>query len=136
MQVAAHAVGADHHDGAHRVARRLQHVGLDDGSVPVSTATALSLTFFSISFSTMPQLPSSAETSSPLACSGQLGLDHEAPLAFLRMSPASSFSAPKKSATPVDRFGVVEIGGVQLLDVVGVAAIEERGEGKLVVGLI
>ena len=26
MQVAAHAVGADHHDGAHGIARRLQHV--------------------------------------------------------------------------------------------------------------
>ncbi|MNL55002.1 hypothetical protein D3C87_1783800 [compost metagenome] len=30
MQMAAHAEGADHHDGAHAVARCLQHVGLAD----------------------------------------------------------------------------------------------------------
>ena len=28
VQMAAHAVGADHHDGAHRIARRLMHVGV------------------------------------------------------------------------------------------------------------
>ncbi|OWK18647.1 hypothetical protein AJ88_00180 [Mesorhizobium amorphae CCBAU 01583] len=94
VQMAAHAVGADHHDGAHRIARRLVHIGVGQRG---ALMTAFSLTFFSIAFSTRPQLPSSADTSSPLACSGQEGLAHEAPLAFLRTSPASSCSAAKKS---------------------------------------
>ena len=34
VQMAAHAEGADHHDGAHRIARRLQNVGIGkDGAV-------------------------------------------------------------------------------------------------------
>ncbi len=32
VQVAAHAEGADHHDGAHRIARRLKDVGVGDRS--------------------------------------------------------------------------------------------------------
>ncbi len=37
VQVAAHAVGADHHDGAHRIARRAQHVGIRDDSGAVAS---------------------------------------------------------------------------------------------------
>ncbi len=52
-------------------------------ALPVSaaTASALAFTFFSIACSTAPQLPSSAETSSPLAAIGQLAFFQEAPSA-------------------------------------------------------
>jgi len=46
-------------------------------------------------FSTLPQSPSSAETSSPLAAGGQLACFQEAPAADLRTAAGSSFSSAK-----------------------------------------
>ena len=58
------------------------------GSFAVSDLARI---FSPIAFSTVAQLPSSAETISPLAWIGQFGRSQEAPAAFFSASPLSSF---------------------------------------------
>ena len=115
-----------------RVAWRMS---ASDTAAPL--AAALSLTFFSMTFSTRPQLPSSAETSSPFACNGQDGFDQDAPLAFFLTSIGVVLQRGEEVLPlRIDRLRIVLIGGLQLLDIVGIAAIEERSQREFVVGLI
>ena len=53
--------------------------------------------FSPIAFSRAPQLPSSAETSSPLSGTGQFGRSQEAPAAFFSTRVSSSPSPLKKA---------------------------------------
>ena len=64
-------------------------------SAPLASAFALILS--PTTFSTWAQLPSSAETSSPLAWIGQFGFSQDGPLAAFSTACLSSFSAPKKA---------------------------------------
>ena len=70
--------------------------------------TALSLTLPATFASIVPQSPSSAETSSPLAAIGQFFCVQEAPSALLITEALSSFSSRKKSA----HSGVTELASV------------------------
>ena len=76
VQMAAHAVGADHHQGPHAVAGRALR---DRCSEMPPLGSALALIFSPIALLGVPQLPSSAETISPLASIGQFGAFQEAP---------------------------------------------------------
>ena len=133
MQVPAHAIGADHHDGADRIARRLQHVdrgrrrravglgllgqrlpGLDGDLAPVAVERRDQLAIGGLR---------------PVAARCQLG-----PSAFFCDVGAGVFQ-PAEIARPgrVDAVRVRLVAGVELFDVVGVAAVEEGGEQELFV---
>jgi hypothetical protein len=60
-------------------------------------ACAFAVIFSPIVFSTWAQLPSSAETSSPLAGTGQFGRFQDAPRALFATACLSSFNAEKKA---------------------------------------
>ncbi len=134
VQMAAHAEGADHHDGADRIAGRLMHIGVgergavDDGLVPDLLLDRL-----------FDQAPVAVERRDQFA----IGLQRPG-----RLRPGCALGVLPDVVGIVlqrgeeiapfrgHRFRIVLPGGMQLLDVIGIAAIEERGEGKLVVGLI
>ena len=93
MEVAAHAVGADQHQGADRVARRLEHVGgRNAGALVAGLVTALACALAAIllptAFSTSAQLPSRAEVRSSCGVSGQLARSQDGPWAFCGRRPA------------------------------------------------
>ena len=87
MEMAAHAEGADQHDRAHAVARRLLELASETAR-PSGLGSALILS--PTAFSTWPQLPSRAEITSPLAAIGQFGVFQVAPRAFCSTTALSS----------------------------------------------
>ena len=135
MQMAAHAIGADHHDGADRIAGRLVHVGgLRGDAGRHACASAFASTFFSMTFSTVPQSPSSAETSSPLAAIGQFGFFQEAPLAALITSSGCVLQRlEERLPLAGDRRRIALVARIELLDIAGIRSVEERGQLKLLV---
>ncbi len=124
MQVAAHTVGADHHDGAHAVARRLQDFCFADALAGFCTlGFGLGLNLLLIAFSTVAQLPSSAEKRSPLAAIGQFARFHEAP-----WRPSSRRRDCRKAFEKALHSGETEDGsssyrGVELLDIGCIRAV-------------
>ncbi len=71
MQMAAHAIGADHHQGMDGIARGADEIRIRKPGAPLAAAASdLPLSLSETTFSTAPQLPSSAEISSPLTCGG------------------------------------------------------------------
>ena len=134
VQMAAHAVGADHHDGAHGIARRLLHVRIGGRG---AVRGGLVRTFFSMTL--LDHAPVAVERRDQFA----IGLQRPG-----RLRPGGALGVLPdvvgvvlqrgEEILPfrVDRRRVVLIGRMQLLDIVGIAAIEERGERKFVVGLI
>ena len=95
VEMAAHAVGADHHQGADRIARRLQDARRRVTATPSGRALALTLSPTLVSIG--PQLPSSAATSSPFGASGQSAAPSTGRARSSRTSSASSSRRSKKA---------------------------------------
>ena len=134
VQMAAHAEGADHHDGAHGIARLLMDIGLGDGDA-VGDGLFLDLLLDRL----FDQAPIAVERRNQFAIGGQrpgrprpgCALGVPAHIGRIVLQRGEEFLPLR-----IDRGGIVLIGGIKRVDIVGVAAIKERGEGKLVVGLI
>ena len=101
VQMAAHAIGADHHQRAHRIASRALHVGRrcairgPAGQFRLGAAIGSAARF--APSVVLAQSPSSAEISSPLAATGQFGLRQCGPLAPVSTAARSSPSCAKKA---------------------------------------
>src|SRR4029453_2214370 len=113
-----------------------------ENSTPVACARALTLSPSVRSSSR--QSPSSAATSSLRAGCGQCGCCHDAPP---RPPPTPPRAPPPggalvlqalKERPPfgIDRSGVRLIAGIEILDVVGIAAVQERRAGESGVGVL
>ncbi len=130
VEMTAHAVGADQHQGADRIAGRLVDVGcrqLGAGRLACALAAILSPT----AFSTRAQLPSSAEVRSSRGVSGQLSRSQDGPSAFFATSAGCVLQALEELLpVGVDRGGVRLVAGVEIVDVGGVGALQKRREGK------
>ena len=132
--MAAHAEGADHHDGAHRIARRLQHVGVGQGGA-VGDSLILDLLFEGL----FDKPPIAVERrhqfaiglDRPMAGAPGRALGVLADIAGIIGQAVEEF-APFR----IDRLGIVFVAGLQLLDIGGVAAIEEGCDREAVVGLV
>ncbi len=134
MQVAAHAVGADHHDGAHRIARRPEHVGVgDDGGAVRRLLLELLFEVF------LDGAPVAVQRRDKFAIGDQRPVRLRPRCAFgVFLDVAGIVLQGAEEILPLHAHGgrILLVAGVEVLDVVGVAAVEERGKGKLVVGLI
>ncbi len=132
MQVSAHAVGADHHDGADGIAGGLQHVG-DAG---LGHAHRLCLLGDGLLGLDGDLAPIAVEGTDQVAAGG---------LRPIPPSPARALGVVGRGVLRVIQTGeealpglvdAVRVGleaGVELLDVVGVTSIEEGGQQELVV---
>ena len=127
------AVGADQHQGVDGVARRLLDLGgreLDAGRLRAR------LDLVADAFSISPQSASSADTSSPRGRCGQFGSCHDGPCALLSTSAIVFQALEERLPLGVDRLRIAFVAGIGILDVVGVATVEERGAGKSGVGVL
>ena len=135
VEVAARAVGADQHQRVDRIARRLLHVGRARARrrSPAPCALILSPT----AFSTSPQ--------SPVERRDQLALRALRPVRPLPGRAAGGLgdlgavvlqALEERLPLGVDRVGIGQVAGVEVLDIGGIAAIEERGEGEGGVGIL
>ena len=130
VKMAAHAVGADQHQRADRIARRLVDVGRS-WRLSAPLACALAAILAPTAFSTWAQLPSSAEVSSSRGVSGQLSRPQDGPSAFFLTSAGLVLQALEELLPlGVDRGRVLLVAGVEFVDVGGVGALQKRGEGK------
>ena len=127
-EMAAHAIGADHHQGADRIHRRLAHLGgrrLGDRAGAVlrlAGGAALAVS--------RQRRPVAVEGGDDLAIGGlgPAGPLPGGPLDLLQGAGAVVRQA-REELPPIriDRGGIVEKSGIELLDEMGVGAIEERG---------
>ena len=126
MQVPAHAIGADQHDGVNGIARRLQHVGLVDGTEPLASAFALILS--PTTFSTCAQLPSMRGHQIAVGGDRPVGLFPRcAPGALLDSLLVVLQCAEERLPLGIDRGGILLEARVEVLDVRCVRPIEESG---------
>ena len=132
MQVPPHAIGADHHDGVDRVARRLQHV---DGGRGRGVG-GLGLLDHRLLDPHLDLAPVAVERRHQLAI-GRLRPILALPARSLGIlvDVGGSILEPIEIRRPgrIDRGRIGLVAGIQPFDVIGVAAIEERREQELFV---
>ena len=132
MQVSARAIGADHHDGADGIARRLQHVDGGrrrralGGGLPAQHRAGLDQDVFPIAVERRDQLA--------IGGLGPVGAGPGRPLGILPDVVAGVLE-PAEIAGPggVDALRVGLVAAVEVFDIGGVAAVEEGGEEELFV---
>ena len=126
MQMAAHAEGADHHDGMNGIARRLMHVGVGQRG---SGRGGLFLHLLADNL--LDQAPVAVERGDQLAIGLQRPVGLFPRCAFgvlLHRGGVVLQRGEEFLPLGVDRRGVVLPCGVERLDIIGVTAVEEGGE--------
>ena len=129
MEMAAHAVGADQHQGAHRIARRLMDVGAPSSSRALGLRLGGKLGADGL----FDLRPIAVERG------GQIVLRRQRPVVA---APGGAFGVladvgrgvfqALEELLPfgIDRAGVLFIAGVEIVDIGGVGALQKGGEGK------
>ena len=134
MKMPTHAIGADHHDGANRIARRPQNVGIGDrarhnGRVLLYLLFEVLLDGTPVAIERRHQFPIGRDRPVRPGPGCALGILFDIVGVVLKR-------AEKILPLHADRRRISLIAGIEVLDVVGVSAIEERSQRELVVGLI
>jgi len=138
MKVTAHAVGTDHHDGAHRIAGRLKHIGFARrlaGCGGGSLDLRLDLGFDGL----LDHTPIAVERRDEVAIGGDrpvLALPGGTGGGFLYIGRV--FGERLEEGLPFvgDGFRIVLVTRVELLDIGSVRTVEERRDLKLLVGFL
>gem|GEM_PF-5080693 len=134
VQMAAHAIGADHHDGAHGIAR-----GAFDRFARDWLASGGRLVLQLLVDDLFDLAPIAVERRDEFAIGllwPALGLPGCALRIFGDVGCVVLQAGEEVAPFLVDRGWVLLPVGIELLDVVGIAAIEERGDLERVVGLV
>ncbi len=138
MQVTAHAIGADHHDGANRIARCLQHFGFGHGLAGRSGGgfgLGLNLLFDSL----LDHAPVTIERIDEIAAFGDrpvlalpggtlCGLRHIGRIVGQRLEEGPPLIG--------NRRGIFLIARVKLFDIGRIRSVEEGRDQKLLVGFL
>ncbi|EGE56100.1 hypothetical protein RHECNPAF_750063 [Rhizobium etli CNPAF512] len=134
VQMAAHAIGADHHDGADRIACRLQHVSAV-GGLARGFGLRLHLGFdrlfddAPIAIESRHQIAAGRQRPVLLAPGSSLGcLLHIGRILLQRLEEGAPLI--------VDRCRILFVARIELLDIGRVRAIQKRGDLKLLVGFL
>ena len=128
VKVAAHAVGADQHQGADRIARRLMHVGgTRIGAFGLRLGGDLAanhlLDFGPVAVERRGEVVARAER--------PVGPLPGRPVGILQNVRGRVLQALEELLPfGIDRGGVLLVAGVEFVDVGGVGALQEGGEGK------
>ena len=134
VEMAAHAVGADQHQRVDRIARRLLHVGGGDFD---ALGLRLGGDFFAETLLGLRPLPVERRH--------QVAVRPQRPIRFLPGGAARAFfdvgrrilqAGEELAPFGVDRSRVVLVFGVEVFDVGGVAAVEERSAGEGCIGVL
>ncbi|QTK80393.1 hypothetical protein AT6N2_C2847 [Agrobacterium tumefaciens] len=135
MQVAAHAVGADHHDGANAVTGRLQHFGFADGLAGVG-ALGLSLCLNLLFDGLFDRGPIAVQ------CGNQVAICRDRPVGTLPGGALGRLlhifriiGQCLEEALPLRRHGrgILFVPGIELLDIGCIRAVQKRRDLKLLV---
>src|SRR5690606_32540381 len=133
-QMAAHAVGANHHDGANRIARLLVDFGLTDlraGFGGLLLYLALDML--------LDQRPVAVESRDELAIRDDRPARLLPGRTLRTTDDVGRFVLERIEKGPpfgIYRIRVLLVLGLEFLDITGIAAVEEGGERELVVCLI
>lgn len=135
MQVAAHAVGADHHDGANAVTGRLQHFRFADGLACIG-ALGFSLRLDLFLNGLFDRGPVTVE------CGDQFAIRRDRPVGTLPGGALGRLlhifriiGQCLEEALPLRRHGrgILFVPGIELLDIGCIRAVQKRRDLKLLV---